>query len=314
MNKASSLSVIIASYNDKDIIQSHFSALLKVLGSQSQYDWEIIYVDDGSTDGSVEVLKSLVSANPNVTLIELARNFGQQKAFFAGIKLSRGDIVITLDGDYQYEPRCLIDLADKVKGGFDLVSGIRTQRHDPLWPRLSSRIGRFFVQRVLRYPVKDFGSVKAYSRFLADKIVRYDNYCIMPHGTAFALTNRIAEVEVMHRPRPVGRSKWTFTKRLHMYFDLFLAYSSYETSSLIKCGGFSILLGVSTLTVLLYLFLVHHIFLFHTFTAVTALWLTGGGFALLFGSFLLSFLLRIYRQLLWKGESSISRGIYRHIR
>ena len=212
MNQKRLLSLIVTSYNDREIIEPHFKAIMKILHGQDHYDWEVIFVDDGSSDGSVETLKKLAEKDSRVFLVELSRNFGQQKAFFAGMKQARGDIVITLDGDYQYEPACILDLANKIEEGFDLASGIRTKRHDPIFSRLTSSIGQRLVRRALRYPVKDFGAVKAFSRFLTEQIKVRENYCIMPYGMAYALTSRIAEVPVRYRPR-VGRSKISGTLR-----------------------------------------------------------------------------------------------------
>lgn len=310
VSKKPLLSIIISSFNDREIIIPYFEAIASTLKGQTQYAWELIYVDDGSMDGSVETLKELAHQHSEVTAFELSRNFGQQKAFFVGMKHAHGDIIITLDGDYQYEPDSLLKLADKIQEGSDFVSGIRNKRRDPFLAKLTSRIGQFFIRRALRYPIKDFGSIKAYSRFLIEQIVKNENYCIMPHGMAFALTNRITEISVPHRARFSGRSKWTFTKRLHMYFDLFLAYSPYEATSLIKIGSYLILLGFLVLSYLLYTSLIYEVSYFHSFKAVTALCLIAGGFSLIFSSLFLSFLLRIYRQLLWNGQCYVQRKIH----
>src|SRR3989338_9277513 len=167
------LSLIIPSYNDRDIIHPFYDAIDAVLKGQTRYDWEIIYIDDGSTDGSVNILKQLASQHSEVSFIELARNFGQQKACFTGLKHVHGDVVILLDGDYQYNPSCLQPLADKVMEGFDIVSGIRISRKDPLQMRLTSWIGQYFIRRILKISVGDFGSVKALSRFLVQQMLKY---------------------------------------------------------------------------------------------------------------------------------------------
>ncbi|MBI2340379.1 MAG: glycosyltransferase family 2 protein [Deltaproteobacteria bacterium] len=305
------VSLVITSYNDREIIRPYFEAISKTLSTQTQYAWEIIYVDDGSTDGSVGILESLASQQANVAFIELTRNFGQQKAFLAGMRHAGGDAVITLDGDFQYPPECLVALAQKVFENNDIVSGIRTKRQDPWFTRLTSAAAQFFIRRIFRIPVRDFGAVKAFGRFLVDQILKYENYSTNVYGLAYSLTNRHAEIPVGHLPRFAGRSKWNFTKRLHLHLDMYLAYSPYENTSLLKIGFFSTALGLLILSLLLYLFLFHGIFFFRSFTAVFALCLTGGGSALMLGSLFLSFLLRIYRQLLWKGDCSVERKIVR---
>lgn len=305
------LSVIITSYNDQTMITPYFEAIRKTLAGQKTFDWEIIYVDDGSGDGSVEILKQLAHEAPQVTFIELTRNFGQQKAFLAGLKIARGDVVITLDGDFQYPSECLLELTKKTGEGFDIVSGVRVNRKDPWSTRFASMIGQYFIRRTFQLPVKDFGAVKAFSRFLVDQIMRHENYCTNIYGLAYSLTNRYTEIPVAHLPRPAGRSKWSLTKRFHLYFDLYLAYAPYESSGLFKIGASLFSLGFLSLVTLLYLYLVHDIFFFQSFTAIASLGMTGIGLGFMVGSVFLSFLLRIYRQQFWKGNGTLVRRIIR---
>lgn len=305
------ISIIITSYNDCAIITPHFEAIRKTLSAQKTFDWEIIYVDDGSRDGSVEMLEQIAKENSEVTFIELTRNFGQQKAFRAGLKMARGDVIITLDGDFQYPPECLLELAKKITAGFDIVSGVRVNRKDPWLTRFASIIGQYFIRHTFQLPVNDFGSVKAFSRFMVHQIIHYDNDGANIYGLAYALTNRCTEIPVEHLPRPCGRSKWSLAKRFHVYLDLYLAYAPYESTSLLKMGGALFLLGSITLGILLYLYLAHDIFFFQSFTALASLGLTGIGLGLIVGSVFLSFLLRIYRQQFWKGDGTLVRRMIR---
>lgn len=304
------LSLVIPSYNDRVIIRPFYEAIVQTLRAQEQYDWEVIYVDDGSVDGSIEELAALVRQSSHVRFLELSRNFGQQKAYLTGLKYARGDVVITLDGDYQYNPACLLVMAGKLLEGYDIVSGIRICRQDPLRMRLASWGGQYFIRKFLKIPVKDFGSVKAFSRFLVQQILKYETYCMTVYGMAFALSHHYAEIEVEHLPRPAGESKWSTLRRVHLLFDIFLGFSDFHLVTLTKIGLGTLFLGFITLCVLLYLYLFHKIFFFHTFTAVTALSLIGVGALITLGSFGLSFLLRIYRMLLWKGDATVIRKIY----
>jgi len=304
------ISIVITSYNDKEIIVPFYRAIVETLSSQNTYDWELIYVDDGSTDGSVETLLALACEDPKVIFVELSRNYGQQKAFFAGMKQARGEIIVTLDGDFQYDPSCLLKLADKVAlEGNDIVSGIRSPRRDPWSSRFASFIGQFFVRRTLRTPVKDFGAVKGFSRFVVDRILRCEGYCVTPYGTAYALTNRCAEVPVTHLPRPSGRSKWSFVKRIYVYFDLLLSHAPYDATALLKIGIGLSFLGFASLARLFYLYVTQGAF--HTFASILSLALVISGMGVVFAAFSLSFLLRIYRQLLWKDQACVVRDIHR---
>lgn len=303
------LSIVISSYNDCEIIQPFYQAIVKTLEGQSAFDWELIYVDDGSSDGSVNTLNALAASDQRVSAIALTRNFGQQKAFLAGIKHARGHIIITLDGDFQYQPECLIDLAHKVSEGYDIVSGIRARRKDSLFTRLTSRVGQGLISQIFHVPVTDFGSVKGFSRFITDQIIQHENYCTNIYGLAYALTNRLAEIPVTHLKRYAGKSKWNFRKRLHMYLDMYLAYSPYESTGMLKAGFISACIGFLYLSFLLYIYYFHGIFAFRTFGAGAALGLMAIGLGLVLGSISFSFLLRIYRQLLWKGHCYIERNV-----
>lgn len=301
------LSVVITSYNDQPIIEPYFEAIRSTLSRQETFNWEILYVDDGSSDGSLETLNRIAQEDSHVTVIELARNFGQQKAFLAGIKRARGDVIITLDGDFQYPPDCLMELARKTLGGYDIVSGVRVHRKDPLLTRTASVAGQIFIRKIFQVPVQDFGAIKAFSRFIVGQILRYESYCTNVYGLAYALTNRFIEIPVEHLPRPTGHSKWNLTKRLHVYFDLYLAYYPYESTRLLKFG-FLTLLGFLALYLILYFSLSHDIF-FHMLTAVLFLAMMGISMGLILGSLFFSFLLRIYRQLLWKGNCYVERRV-----
>lgn len=304
------LSVVITSYNDREIIEPHFEAIVNVLQAQDRFAWELIYVDDGSTDGSVATLEQIATRHDNVFFVELARNFGQQKAFFRGMQQARGGVVVTLDGDFQYNPECLIRLANLVLEGYDIVSGVRHSRKDPLWMTWTSRFGQGLMRKILQANVSDFGSVKGFSRFIVGQILKYETYCVSVYGTAYALTNRYTEIPVEHKPRPAGRSKWTAFKRLHLLFDVFLGFGDFTMVTLTKIGAGFALAGLSILFCLLYLYLAHKMFLFDSVSAIAAYGFLVGGLSLVFFSFGLSFFLRIHRILLWKGEVSVIRDIY----
>lgn len=267
-----------------------------MLASQTRYEWEIIFVDDGSKDGSVAELATLAQERAAVTVVELARNFGQQKAFMIGLAHAQGDVVVTLDGDFQYDPSCVIALADKVNEGHDIVSGVRHDRKDPWFSRLTSRIGAAFIRRLLRAPVSDFGAVKGFSRLLVDGIVRRSGYCAFPYSMAFALSDRFAELPVTHKPRPWGASKWSFGRRLHLYFDLFLMHARHDGTAGLKLVLVSLLAAVVAFA------------LSAPRTGASLVFVAAALFA---SSIFLGFCLRIHRQLIWGDQCAQLRSLHK---
>ena len=135
------ISVVIPSYNDCSIIRPYYEAITSYLEQQQDYDYELIYVDDGSSDGSQRTLTEIANSDDKVIYIELMRNYGQQRALFAGLSESNGDFVVTLDGDFQYDPEVITQLANALGNTYELASGIRKGRQDKKLDMMVSRLG-----------------------------------------------------------------------------------------------------------------------------------------------------------------------------
>ncbi|MBI2994961.1 MAG: glycosyltransferase family 2 protein [Gammaproteobacteria bacterium] len=291
------ISVVLPSYNDEPIIRPFYQAILKVLEGQSRYDFELIYVDDGSTDGSQTTLAEIASSNARVTYIELFRNFGQQRALFAGLSHARGDVVITLDGDFQYEPQVILQLADAfAESGCDVVSGVRDNRQDSWFGRLSSWIGNQMIRRILNVNLKDFGSVKAYSRQLVDRILGMRHYYSDVYPAAFSMRPTIREIDVKHLRRPHGVSHWDIWMRIKLYIDLYISYSDSQFNMVFKAGVvLTLFAGAGLVFVVLYKALLGHQASY--FEIVSTAYQVGFTGALLAGwALLMSFVTRIYKQ------------------
>ena len=235
------LSIVIPSYNDAPIIRPFHAAIVGELERQSRWRWEIVYVDDGSIDNSREILKEIAAADRRVTALFLLHNFGQQRALFAGLEHARGDVVVTIDGDYQYEPSAILALAEGIKDGVDLVSGIRRLRNDPIANVFFSAIGNAVLRSVLGTRLEDFGSAKAYSRALVDRVLlmRHRHSDVLP--AALSLRPRVAEVVVEHRRRPYGHSHWNVWMRIMILVDVFVLYGHRRTDLALKLGMAAIL-------------------------------------------------------------------------
>lgn len=239
------VSIILPSYNDKIIIIPYYKAIIAEIEKQQDYDVEIIYVDDGSSDGSQDVLRDLAQQDSRVTFIELFCNFGQQRALIAGLMHSKGEYVVTLDGDYQYEPGVVFQLCNAMGDEYDMASGIRSQRKDSLIEIFLSKIGNILIRKVLGVPIVDFGSVKAFSRGLVLKVLEMQHRYADVYPSALSLRPRLVEVPVSHKKRYAGKSHWTVWKRIRLYFDLWIAYSNSSFQFFFKAGGMVMLLGLA---------------------------------------------------------------------
>lgn len=290
------ISVVIPSYNDESIIIPFYKAIVSTLESQNEYDFELIYVDDGSSDGSQETLAKLAEQEPRVTFVELFRNFGQQRALFAGLSIARGDYIVTIDGDYQYPPEVILQLISAMGNQYEMASGIRVNRKDKFLDVLLSKIGNNIIRKILHVKIQDFGSVKAFSRLLVDRILTMKHYFSDVYPAALSLHPSLIEVNVLHKPRPVGHSHWNFWMRLKIYLDLYVSYEDdqfqflFRFGLLMSIGGFLFWVFMT-----LYKFLLSHE---ATFTEISVLCFIISMFGLNFTawSLALSFMSRVYKQ------------------
>ena len=219
------LSVVIPVCNEINGLDACYSEVKKIL-IKSGYTFEIILVDDGSTDGSLVKMLDLSQKDPLVGVIELKKNYGQQKALLAGLRESKGDVVITYDADLQFDPECIPQLADRIFNGADIASGIRKQRNDSfLLNRVPSLVGQYLINRVLRIRQADFGAVKAYSRQIVDEILLLPaDFMVIP-ATAYSLSRNFEEISVKHQARKSGQSKWSILNRIETYLDIYVMYA-----------------------------------------------------------------------------------------
>lgn len=231
------ISVIIPVFNEAEGLPRCHAAVVKTLEQEGR-TFQIIYVDDGSTDKSGEILDGLAKGDSRITLIALTRNIGQQPAMRAALPYCRGRAVITFDSDLQFPPECIGRLADEVFKGFDVVGGIRNDRQDSLFfNKIPSAIGRFLINRALGIRQQDFGGVKAYSRPLVARLCRVDTpYMIIP-AHAYRLARTWLEIPVRHQKREIGKSKWSLFKRMQVYFDVYTEFADRPFGWVVMLGG-----------------------------------------------------------------------------
>ncbi len=206
---------------------------------------EVIYVDDGSTDRSLSVLKDLAAADERIRVISLRRNYGQTAAMSAGIDAARGEILIPMDADLQNDPGDITRLLEKLDEGYDVVSGWRKNRQDKLFTRkIPSWIANTMISKIGGVKLHDYGcSIKAYRRDVLQEVKLYgEMHRFIPIYASWAGA-RVSEIPVEHHARTMGKSKYGLSRTIKVVFDLitikFLA--TYQTKPLYVFGSFGVL-------------------------------------------------------------------------
>ncbi len=215
------LSVVLPVYNEEEnIVEMHaeIDAVMQEMGGK----YEIIFVNDGSNDLTLNRLLEIQEADPNSVVVEFRRNFGQTAAMSAGFDLARGEIIVSLDSDRQNDPRDIPMLVEKIKEGYDLVSGWRYDRQDGLFLRLiPSKIANKLIGFTTDVKLHDYGcSLKAFRWDTAKQLSMYGEMHRFIPAIASWVGARIAEVKVNHRARTAGVSKYGISRTFRVILDL----------------------------------------------------------------------------------------------
>jgi glycosyltransferase involved in cell wall biosynthesis len=211
-----------------------------LLGLDAEY--EILFVDDGSTDASLRILEELAAKDPAVKLIAFRRNCGQTAAMMAGIEYAQGDVIVVMDGDGQNDPADIPRLLGRLSAGFDVVSGWRRERKDARWRRvLPSRIANALISWISGVRLHDYGcSLKAYRADVIRAVRLYGEMHRFAPIYASWQGARVAELPVNHRPREHGESKYGLERVGKVLLDLLVVWflGRYETRPMYVFGGF----------------------------------------------------------------------------
>jgi len=238
------LSVVIPLYNEEKNLEPLYQQLKAALDGAGR-EYEIIIVDDGSTDRSFEVLKRLHEDDERLKVIRFRRNFGQTAAFAAGFDHSQGEVVITMDADLQNDPADIPLLLRKIEEGYDVVSGWRLPRQDPfLTRRLPSMIANWLISQVTGVHLHDYGcSLKAYHREVVKNVQLYGELHRFIPALASWMGISVAEVPVRHYPRRFGRSKYGLSRTSRVLLDLLTVrfLLSYSTRPIHIFGGLGLI-------------------------------------------------------------------------
>lgn len=233
------VSVIIPIYNEEENINILYERLNSTLNS-SNLCYEIIFVDDGSKDKSLELLKNIQKNDEKVVVISFRRNFGQTAAFMAGFDIAKGDVIVTMDGDLQNDPDDIPRLIDKIKEGYDVVSGWRKKRKDPfLNRRLPSMIANWIISKSTGISLHDYGcSLKAFRKEIIKNLRLYGEMHRFIPAVAAQIGAKITEVETTHHPRLYGKSKYGISRTFKVILDLIMVkfFQSFFTKPLRAFG------------------------------------------------------------------------------
>jgi glycosyltransferase involved in cell wall biosynthesis len=246
------LSVIIPVFNEVENIDDLHAALQSAL---TAYDYELILVDDGSTDGTVAKLAALAASDPQHTcVVEFRRNFGQTAAIAAGIDYASGDVIVLIDADLQEDPADIPRMVDKIEEGYDVVSGWRKDRKDAFLTRtLPSRIANALISSVTGVHLHDYGcTLKAYRREVLEGFHLYGEMHRFIPAYAGGVGARIVEVPVTHRPRTRGKAKYGLERTFKVILDLLTVkfLISYANKPIYLFGGLGILLNLASVVLL----------------------------------------------------------------
>ena len=215
------VSAVAPVYNEEPNLREFHERLVRALDSMGR-SWEIVYVDDGSTDGSLDILSRLAGSDPRVRVIEFNRNYGQHAAVFAGLALTTGEIVVTLDSDLQNPPEEIPRLVAKMDEGFDVVGTRRKDRKDPLFRRLASRA----VNRIAGGGMTDYGCMlRSYRRHVVDQVSRCRELSSFIPVLANLYAKKAVEIDVDHAERSRGASKYGLRQLINLQFDLVTGFS-----------------------------------------------------------------------------------------
>jgi dolichol-phosphate mannosyltransferase len=249
------ISVVVPVHDEERSVEPLYDELRAALDPLTE-PWEAVFVDDGSTDGSFAALTRLHSAAPNVRVVRLRRNFGKAAALAAGFRQSTGETIVTIDADLQDDPAEIPRLLAKLDEGFDLVSGWKTQRRDPIRRRIPSKVFNSVVGRVSGVRLHDLNcGLKAYRAEVVRNLRIYGELHrflpVLAHDRGY----RVAELPVNHRPREHGKSRYGMERYVRGFLDFLTVWfmGRYRHRPLHLFGGLGLAMGAIGTTLLVYL-------------------------------------------------------------
>ncbi len=242
-NQSPEISVVVPLLNEQDNIGPLYEQITQTL--TDVYDYEIIFVDDGSSDNSFDILAKLQKPDARIRVICFRKNFGQTAALSAGFAHARGKVIVAIDADLQNDPADIPEMIARLDEGFDVVSGWRKKRHDNAVTRLlPSKIANWLISRITGVKLHDYGcTLKVYRREVLEETKLYGEMHRFIPALASWSGARIAEMPVNHRPRTTGKTKYGLGRTLKVVLDLITVkfLGSFSTKPIYIFGGLGLL-------------------------------------------------------------------------
>jgi len=245
MDREVMISLVIPVYNEEANL-SHLIERLRSVMQKTGKNYEIIFVDDGSRDNTLSILKSFLIYS-EVRVIELTRNYGQHAAIFSGFSVVRGDIVITLDADLQNPPEEIPNLVRVMEeGDYDVVGTIRKERKDSIFRTFPSRMINAIARKITKVNMSDWGCMlRAYRRNIVERMVNCHEHSTFIPALATYFSKKITEIEVVHETRHAGESHYSLRKLINLQFDLVSSFSDFPLKFIMYAGIGMAFLGIS---------------------------------------------------------------------
>jgi len=255
------ISVVAPLLNEQDNIGPLYEQITKTLtdvsfprsraAAKDEYDYEIIFVDDGSSDNSFDILAKLQKTDARIRVICFRKNFGQTAALSAGFAHARGKVIVAIDADLQNDPADIPEMIAKLDEGFDVVSGWRKKRHDNAITRLlPSKIANWLISRITGVKLHDYGcTLKVYRREVLEEIKLYGEMHRFIPALASWSGARITEMAVNHRPRTTGKTKYGLGRTLKVILDLITVkfLGAFSTKPIYIFGGLGLVSGLGAI-------------------------------------------------------------------
>jgi glycosyltransferase involved in cell wall biosynthesis len=240
------VSIVIPLHNEEENIEELYTALKSVMNAQD-YDYELLFIDDGSTDRTLKLLEPFEQKDPKVRLLRFRRNFGKAAAWAAGFDYAKGDVIVTIDGDLQNDPKDIPNLVSFI-GEYDVVNGWRKKRQDPfIIRRFPSIIANWLIGKVTGVKLRDYGSgLKAYKAEVVKNINIYGELHRFIPAVASWYGVKMIEIETTHHPRRHGKSKYGISRALMVILDLITVkfLHSYSTKPMQAFGPIGLFTGI----------------------------------------------------------------------
>jgi glycosyltransferase involved in cell wall biosynthesis len=215
-------SVVIPVFNEEGNLRILYARLIRVMTNLGQL-YELIFVDDGSTDGSFQVLRDLQQENSGVKVVRFTRNFGQHPAVMAGLDCARGEVVITMDADLQNPPEEIPKLLEKLNDGYEVVFCVFPRRRHPIFRRVASRFSKWVLSRILPVETTSLSGFRVMRSGVVDKLKLLGERSKFLDGLLCWMGFRVGIVEVEHGKRQIGKTKYSTLKLISLWFDMVVA-------------------------------------------------------------------------------------------